>query len=75
MQLHISCRFFGLLIATLSLTVFVQAQTISFSPGDLQGVTLNNPTSLQFGPDGRLYIAQQNGLILVLTVERTGPAT
>ncbi|WP_243663196.1 hypothetical protein [Rhodothermus marinus] len=50
-------------------------QTISFSAGDLQGVSLQNPTSLQFGLDGRLYVAQQNGLILVLTVERTGPAT
>jgi len=53
----------------------VYGQTISFSAGDLQGVSLQNPTSLQFGPDGRLYVAQQNGLILVLTVERTGPAT
>ncbi len=51
------------------------SQTISFSAADLQGISLQNPTSLQFGPDGRLYVAQQNGLILVLTVERTGPAT
>lgn len=53
----------------------VYGQTVSFGAGDLQGVSLQNPTSLQFGPDGRLYVAQQNGLILVLTVERTGPAT
>lgn len=30
---------------------------------DLTGIPLNNPTSLQFGPDGRLYVSQQNGLI------------
>ena len=30
---------------------------------------LNNPTSLQFGPDGRLYVAEQNGTINAFTVE------
>ncbi|WP_265990643.1 putative Ig domain-containing protein [Larkinella insperata] len=34
---------------------------------------LKNPTSLQFGPDGRLYVAQQNGLIKVLTIVKNGP--
>ncbi|MEO1300371.1 MAG: hypothetical protein AAFW75_32315, partial [Cyanobacteria bacterium J06636_16] len=29
---------------------------------------LNNPTSLQFGPDGRLYVAEQNGDINAFTV-------
>ncbi len=27
-------------------------------------------TSLQFGPDGRLYVSQQNGLITAFTVVR-----
>ncbi|MEM1304490.1 MAG: thrombospondin type 3 repeat-containing protein, partial [Planctomycetota bacterium] len=31
-----------------------------------------SPTSLQFGPDGRLYVSQQDGLILAYTIERTG---
>ncbi|SHL05998.1 malectin domain-containing carbohydrate-binding protein [Rhodothermus profundi] len=69
-----------LLVILLSVSLWtgseqVRGQTISFNAADLQGVSLKNPTSLQFGPDGRLYVAQQNGLILVLTVERTGPAT
>ena len=29
---------------------------------------LQNPTSLQFGPDGRLYVAEQNGSINALTI-------
>ncbi len=32
---------------------------------------LSNPTSLQFGPDGRLYVSEQNGTINVFTVEST----
>ncbi|WP_247237823.1 PKD domain-containing protein [Telluribacter sp. SYSU D00476] len=35
--------------------------------------TLKNPTSLQFGPDGRLYISQQNGLIKVYTIAKNAP--
>ncbi|MBE9045664.1 hypothetical protein IQ255_14830 [Pleurocapsales cyanobacterium LEGE 10410] len=34
-----------------------------------EGQVLNNPTSLQFGPDGRLYVAEQNGTINAFTVE------
>ena len=39
---------------------------ISFSKSLLQGETLSKPTSLQFGPDGRLYVAMQSGLIHAL---------
>ncbi|RDV11969.1 choice-of-anchor D domain-containing protein, partial [Pontibacter diazotrophicus] len=42
----------------------------SFSSSGLQGVSLVNPTSLQFGPDGRLYVSQQNGIIKAFTIER-----
>jgi glucose/arabinose dehydrogenase/N-acetylneuraminic acid mutarotase len=38
----------------------------------LHGAQLTKPTSLQFGPDGRLYVAQQNGLIKAFTIERRG---
>ena len=38
----------------------------------LSGESSNNPTSLQFGPDGRLYVAQQDGTIKAYTVLRNG---
>ena len=39
--------------------------------GGVQGgpFILNNPTSLQFGPDGRLYVSEQNGQINAFTIE------
>jgi hypothetical protein len=51
----------------------VHAQTISFGKSLLGATALTNPTSLQFGPDGRLYVSQQNGTILVYSVTRSGP--
>src|SRR5687767_10526491 len=51
------------------------AQTSSpppFGKSLLGGATSANPTSLQFGPDGRLYVAQQNGVIKAYTVVRNG---
>ncbi|MGD1859643.1 MAG: malectin domain-containing carbohydrate-binding protein [Leptolyngbyaceae cyanobacterium] len=36
------------------------------------GPSLSNPTSLQFGPDGRLYVSEQNGSINAFTVEKQG---
>lgn len=46
------------------------AQTISFGSSPLTNITLTNPTSLQFGPDDRLYVAQQNGEIHIFTIQR-----
>ena len=37
----------------------------------LRGTDLQTPTSLQFGPDGRLYVAQEDGRIVALGVART----
>ncbi|MEO1006641.1 MAG: hypothetical protein AAFW67_12495, partial [Cyanobacteria bacterium J06638_38] len=48
--------------------------TINFNQiGSFNGVdggskVLNNPTSIQFGSDGRLYVAEQNGSINAFTV-------
>jgi hypothetical protein len=43
---------------------------VGFGKSSLQGEGSDAPTSLQFGPDGRLYVAQFNGLIKVYTVQR-----
>jgi glucose/arabinose dehydrogenase len=46
---------------------------VRFTSSVLRGVSLAYPTSLQFGPDHRLYVAEQTGAILALTIERRGP--
>lgn len=60
------------LVFAVILSVFcgfpLRAQTVSFTASNLAGETLANPTSLQFGPDGRLYVAQQNGAIIIYTI-------
>jgi Malectin domain/Abnormal spindle-like microcephaly-assoc'd, ASPM-SPD-2-Hydin len=45
-----------------------------FAKGTLADAGVTNPTSLQFGPDGRLYVATQSGSIRALTIVRDGPA-
>lgn len=50
------------------------AAPIGFKQSELQGESSQSPTSLDFAPDGRLFTAQQNGLIHAYTVERFGPA-
>lgn len=46
------------------------AQTISFGSTGLVNENVLNPTSLEFGPDDRLYVAQQNGIVWAYTIER-----
>lgn len=47
------------------------AATYSFKSSNLKGVSFTtNPTSLQFGPDSRLYVAEQKGLIRAYTIVR-----
>ncbi|HEU0171698.1 MAG TPA: choice-of-anchor D domain-containing protein [Acidimicrobiales bacterium] len=41
-----------------------------FGRSVLAGAGVSAPTSLQFGPDGRLYVAQMDGTIKALTVSR-----
>lgn len=45
--------------------------TPSFTQTTLSGLSIANPSSLQFGPDGRLYIAQDNGTIVAVGVTET----
>ena len=65
---------FGFLF--LCLTTFnsnkLVAQTISFSKTSLLGTSLSEPTTLDFGPDGRLYVAERTGNIYVYTVDKVG---
>ena len=68
---------FGALVALILLTPAVGAPSatsaaspISFTKSTLAGAgfAVTNPTSLTFGPDGRLYVAQQEGRIQALTI-------
>jgi glucose/arabinose dehydrogenase len=43
-----------------------------FTASTLANTALDSPTSLQFGPDGRLYVAQLDGRIAALQVVRVG---
>ncbi|MEM8886440.1 MAG: putative Ig domain-containing protein [Bacteroidota bacterium] len=64
-----------LLFFSISITG-LQAQ-ISFNSAnlDLNGViTISNATSLEFGPDNRLYVAERYGKIKVLDIQRIGSA-
>ncbi|MEJ7843806.1 MAG: hypothetical protein WKF95_18755, partial [Rubrobacter sp.] len=66
----------SLVLAGLSLALLAgssraqAAPTINFGKGVLAGETSDRPTSLQFGPDGRLYVAQQDGAINISSVKR-----
>lgn len=46
---------------------------ISFTKSTLAGSSSMMPTAASFGPDGRLYVAQFDGLIKVYTVVRSVP--
>jgi hypothetical protein len=48
----------------------VENANYNFAMSGLKGATLTNPTSIQFGPDGRLYVAEQGGLIKIFTIKR-----
>jgi N-acetylneuraminic acid mutarotase len=63
------------LTGTVLAAVPAVAATIGFNFSHLKDasgntVRFSNPTSLQFGPDGRLYVAYQNGNIRVFSVDR-----
>ncbi|MDT0686452.1 malectin domain-containing carbohydrate-binding protein [Autumnicola psychrophila] len=52
----------------------VNAQSFSQKELNFNGKgKLNNGTSLMFGPDERLYVAEYTGEIKILSLERTGP--
>jgi hypothetical protein len=61
-------------ILTLSvLTINVGVGQTSFTGSDVElpvGTKVGNPTSLEWGPDGKLYVAQQDGSIKILTISK-----
>ena len=64
--------FAGILIQTLSFNVFSQSG-IGFTSSKLRETYPSYPTSMAFGPDNKLYITQQDGTILRLTIQKNGP--
>lgn len=51
----------------------LQAQSFDSSNLDFNGFGgVNNATSLEFGPDGNLYVAEEDGLVKVYTIQRNG---
>ena len=46
---------------------------VGFGKSTLVGATLTRPTALEFGPDGRLYVAQLSGTLKAYTIARSGP--
>ena len=73
-------RLISIAIVLLLLSLVTQSQvsaqnppSISFIKSTLQGFNPpGNLTSLQFGPDNRLYVSERHGVIYALTVERNG---
>ena len=63
-------------ITMLMLLLATQINAQAFDSSDLNfngfpGV--NNATSLEFGPDGNLYVAEEDGLVKIYTIQRNGP--
>lgn len=49
---------------------YQQKYPVRFNVSKINGINPEHPTSLQFGPDGKLYVASQNGLIYQYIIEK-----
>ncbi len=64
----------GLAVIAMILPLSLSAQSFSQSNLNFNGNgSISAGTSLEFGPDGRLYVLQNGGLIDVFTITRNGP--
>ncbi len=63
-----------LLIGLLAIGLqIINAQSFDSSNLDFNGFSgVNNGTSLEFGPDGNLYVTEENGLVKIYTIQRNG---
>lgn len=52
-----------------------RTSAVRFTKALLPDSQTTRVTSLRFGPDGRLYVGQQTGIIRALTIERQGPGS
>ena len=52
--------------------VQLKNSAVSFSVSTIEGSTLTQPTSLQFGPDDRLYVLRKKAQFNILELERVG---
>src|SRR5690606_37283781 len=67
-----SLKHFTFLVFIL-LTEINYSQNFSQSNLNFNGIgSVNTSTSLMYGPDGRLYVAEYQGLVKIFTIERTG---
>jgi glucose/arabinose dehydrogenase len=48
---------------------------VRFAKARLDDTGTSRVTSVRFGPDGRLYVGQQTGIIRALTIQRQAPAS
>lgn len=60
----------SLLILAFSILMFTNGNAQSFNASNLVGENINNPTSLEFGPNGKLYVSEQHGTIFEYSIER-----
>ncbi|MBZ9728631.1 putative Ig domain-containing protein [Salegentibacter sp. JZCK2] len=65
---------FWSLLFSVTISPGVFAQSFSQNNINFNGKgSVNNVTSMSFGPDGRLYVTEYVGIIKVFTLERNGP--
>src|SRR2546422_3661274 len=55
-----------------TLTAASAAGDVGFGKSELIGESSDHPTTLQFGPDGRLYVGELTGAIRAYTIDRLG---
>ena len=68
---HSNFRFF-LFSWLLSIMIRLDIHAQSFSLSNLQNANVIS-TSIQFGPDNRLYVGERWGLVMAYTIQRNGP--